>query len=48
MRIEASSVDEYISKAPADRQRALHPLRETVSRNIPKGFEEALSYGMPG
>ena len=48
MRIEASSVDEYISKAPADRQRALHQLRETISRNIPEGFEEALSYGVPG
>lgn len=48
MRIEANSIDDYISKCPEDRQAALKKLRKTVNDNLPKGFEEVMNYGMPG
>ena len=48
MRIEASSVEDYLSKAPEDRQDALRRMRQILSDNLPPGFEEGLSYGMPG
>ncbi len=48
MKIEANTVDEYISKCPENRQSALHKLRQVILENIPKGFKEELNYGMPG
>ena len=48
MRIEASSVEDYLSKAPEDRQEALRRMRQILSDNLPSGFEEGLSYSMPG
>ena len=48
MRITASSVEEYIENCQEERQAALKKLRAVISENIPEGFEEALSYGMPG
>jgi hypothetical protein len=44
----AATVDEYIEQLPADRKDAIKKLRETVLKNIPKGFEEVMAYGMPG
>ena len=48
MRIESTSVNDYFSKVPEERQSAMNKLREIVKYNLPKGFEEQLSYGMPG
>lgn len=48
MKIEAESVEEYISKAPEERQEALNKLRKVILDNLPKGFKEELNYGMPG
>ena len=48
MKIEAKSVDEYVSNAPEERQDALRRMREVLRDNLPKGFSEELSYGMPG
>jgi uncharacterized protein YdhG (YjbR/CyaY superfamily) len=48
MRIESTSVNDYFSKVPEERQSAMNKLREIVKNNLPKGFEEQLSYGMPG
>lgn len=48
MKIEANTIDEYISKCPEDRQHALHKLRQVILDNIPVGFKEELNYGMPG
>ena len=42
------TVDEYIENCPAERHPALHKLRSTILKNIPKGFEEQISYGMVG
>lgn len=48
MNYKASTVDEYYELIPDDRKEAMLKLREVINSNIPKGFEEALSYGMPG
>lgn len=48
MRIEAKSVDEYLSKVPEERQEAFNKLRQVILDNIPEGFDERLSYGMIG
>lgn len=46
MKIEAKSPEEYIQKAPKERQAALKQLREVIVSNLPKGFEEGMGYGM--
>ena len=48
MKIEANSPDEYVSKLPEDRQEAVQKLRDVINANIPKGFQETMSYGMIG
>jgi len=47
MTIKATSVDDYISKCPEDRQVVLKKLRKIIKKNLPKGFQETLGYGMP-
>ena len=48
MTIKATNPDEYIEKAPEERQDALSKLRKIIKENIPEGFKEAMSYGMIG
>ena len=48
MKIEATTVDEYLKKVPAERQEPMARLRALLRSNLPEGFEEVLSYGMPG
>lgn len=48
MKIEANSVDAYLKKLPADRREAISKLRDVVKKNLPKGYEEGLQYGMIG
>ena len=47
MKIEASSVQEYLNNIPEERKPAMNKLRGIVKDNIPDGFEECLNYGMP-
>ena len=47
MRIPASSVAEYISKIPEERQAAFERLMTIFRTHLPEGFEEGLGYGMP-
>jgi hypothetical protein len=48
MRSDAKTVSEYIGGLPADRKDAFIKLRKTILDNLPKGFEETISYGMVG
>jgi uncharacterized protein YdhG (YjbR/CyaY superfamily) len=48
MQIEASSPDQYFQLIPDDRKPAMNKLRKTILENLPKGFEETISYGMVG
>jgi len=48
MRYEANSPEEYIGQLPEERQQVIRKLRKTIKANLPKGFEEQMSYGMLG
>lgn len=44
----ATTVDEYIASLPEDRRSTVAAVREVVRRNLPRGFEEGMQYGMIG
>jgi len=46
--MKIKTVEEYISQVPDDRREAIIKLRETVLKNLPKGFVEEINYGMIG
>ena len=48
MQSKAITVDAYIAELPADRQEAISKLRKEIKKNLPKGFEEGMGYGMIG
>jgi uncharacterized protein YdhG (YjbR/CyaY superfamily) len=48
MQSKATTVDEYLASLPEDRKEAMTKLRSIIKKNIPKGFEECISYGMIG
>ena len=48
MKYEANSPEEYIAQIPEERQAILEKLRNTIKNNLPKGFEEGMSYNMIG
>ncbi len=43
-----SSVTEYINGLSEDRQVVIKKLQAIIKKNLPKGFEEEMSYGMIG
>lgn len=48
MQSNAKTVDEYIDSLPDDRKDAVQKLRKIINKNIPKWFQEEMSYGMIG
>tara|TARA_R110002167_G_scaffold163242_33_gene360069 strand:- start:2421 stop:2876 length:456 start_codon:yes stop_codon:yes gene_type:complete len=48
MQYKANTPDEYIAQLPPDRQIVVGKLRAAILKNLPKGFEEQISYGMLG
>ncbi|NQU35483.1 MAG: DUF1801 domain-containing protein [Bacteroidetes bacterium] len=48
MQIAAKTPEEYISKLPEDRKKAITKLRNEIKSNLPDGFEETMNYGMIG
>jgi uncharacterized protein YdhG (YjbR/CyaY superfamily) len=42
------TIPEYLANIPAERQDAFKKLYATISENLPKGFQEGISYGMIG
>lgn len=48
MKYIANSPEEYISQLSDDRKSAVERLRTTIKSNLPKGFEETMSFGMIG
>lgn len=48
MQSKAKTPEEYYDTLPEDRRKAMGELRKVIARNIPKGFIEEMSYGMPG
>jgi uncharacterized protein YdhG (YjbR/CyaY superfamily) len=48
MQSKATTVDQYLSELPADRREAVGKLRKAIVKNLPKGFNEVMGYGMIG
>jgi hypothetical protein len=48
MQSKATTVPAYIDSLPADRKQVMVALRKAILKNLPKGFEEVMSYGMIG
>lgn len=45
---QATTVESYIRALPADRREAISAVRQVILANLPKGYEECMSYGMIG
>ncbi len=48
MQSKATSVKDYVAELPEERQKIIEQLRKVIKKNLPKGFEEEMSYGMIG
>jgi len=48
MQLKADTPENYIAQMTDDRKMAISNLRKTILENLPKGFEETISYGMIG
>ena len=48
MQSKATTVDQYLAELPEDRQKAISQLRKVIKKNMPKGFQETMGYGMIG
>jgi hypothetical protein len=48
MQSKATTVEQYVSELPADRQATINALRKVIKKNLPKGFQECMGYGMLG
>ena len=48
MQSKATTIKEYLEQLPEERKAAMNELRQTILRNLPKGFAEVMSYGMIG
>lgn len=48
MQYKASTPNEYIAQLPQERRVVIEKLRGIIMKNLPKGFEEQISYGMLG
>ncbi len=48
MQSKALTPEKYMEELPEDRKATMKKLRTTILENLPKGFEEVMSYGMIG
>lgn len=48
MQYKANSPEDYIRQLPDERKAVISKIRKIILKNIPKGFEEQISYGMLG
>ena len=48
MKSTARTVDEYVKSLPEDRRAAISAIRKVILDNLPKGYQECMSYGMIG
>ncbi|MDA1142033.1 MAG: DUF1801 domain-containing protein [Planctomycetota bacterium] len=45
-RSNASTVEEYLKELPQDRREVVSTVRDVIVRNLPKGFQETMNWGM--
>jgi uncharacterized protein YdhG (YjbR/CyaY superfamily) len=43
---KAATVDEYLAELPPERREVVSRTRDVVRRNLPKGYEETMNWGM--
>jgi len=48
MQSKAASPQAYVNELPEDRQVVISKIRDVILTNLPRGFEEVMSYGMIG
>jgi uncharacterized protein YdhG (YjbR/CyaY superfamily) len=48
MQSKTTTPEQYINELPEDRKAIIATIRSTIKDNLPKGFEEAMTYGMLG
>jgi hypothetical protein len=48
MQSKAKTVADYLAELPADRRNAIEAVRRVIRKNLDKGFEEGVQYGMIG
>jgi len=48
MQSKAKTVKEYLAELPPERRAAIGAVREVILKNLPKGCEEVMQYGMIG
>lgn len=46
MQSKATTVAKYLKELPADRREAVSAVREVILKNLPKGYEEVMAWGM--
>jgi uncharacterized protein YdhG (YjbR/CyaY superfamily) len=46
MKSAAKTVEEYLGEIPPDRREAIEKVRETILKNLPEGYQEAMNWGM--
>ena len=46
MRSSASTVVEYLAELPEERRVAIEVVRQVILKNLPKGYEEAMNWGV--
>ena len=46
MQSDAKIVEQYISEMSTGRKEAIKQVRQTILENLPKGYEEAMNWGM--
>lgn len=48
MKSTATTIEDYLEQLPAERKEAMKKLRQVITKNLPKGFKEQMTYGMIG
>ena len=48
MQSKAATPEQYLKELPADRKEPMIQLRNTILKNLPKGFKEQMAYGTIG
>jgi len=48
MQSKAKTVKEYLAGLPQDRRAAIQAVRQVILKNLAKGYEEGMQYGMIG
>jgi len=46
MKSDTSTIQEYLAELPEDRRETITKVRDTILKNLPDGYEEALNWGM--